>query len=143
MTKLENALVWLYIKTWGKFGDHVIEQKALWNFGTDDLDTVIMSLILPRKKEKTERVKALTDLIMEKFEQGGLTAFREWSGEIHDQIIETLPEAAEQKNNGKHVFKHDPNMPLKIGGKFFQNKQEMFRNHVIMFCLTIFEPHKH
>ena len=105
MTKLENALVWLYVKTWGKFGDHVIEQKALWNFGADDLDSVIMGLILPRKKDKTERVKALTDLIMEKFEQGGLTAFREWSGEIHGQIIETLPEAVEQKKYGKHLRK--------------------------------------
>ena len=85
MTKLENALVWLYIKTWGKFGDHVIEQKTLWNFNADDLDTVVMSLILPRKKEKTERVKALTDLIMEKFEQDGM-AFREWVVKIHEQV---------------------------------------------------------
>ena len=85
MTKLENALVWLYIKTWGKFGDHVIEQKALWNFNADDLDTVVMSLTFPRKKEKTERVKALTDLIMEKFEQDGM-AFREWVVKIHEQV---------------------------------------------------------
>ena len=94
MTKLENALVWLYIKTWGKFGDHVIEQKALWNFGTDDLDTVIMSLILPRKKEKTERVKALTDLIMEKFEQDGMALY-ECAAKIHKEAIDTLIETVE------------------------------------------------
>ena len=107
MTKLENALVWLYVKTWGKFGDHVIVEKDLWNFHDHDLETAIMSIAYPRKRKKSkpERVQALTNLIMEKFEQGGLTAFREWSGEIHDQIIETLPEAAEQKNNGKHVEK--------------------------------------
>ena len=37
-------------------------------------------------------VQALNNLIMEKFEDGGLAAFREWSGEIHNQFIETLPE---------------------------------------------------
>ena len=94
MTKLENALVWLYVKTWGKFGDHVIQEKGLWNFADDDLETVIMSLSFPRKKEKTERVKALTDLIMEKFEQDGM-AFREWVAKIHDEVIETLPQATQ------------------------------------------------
>ena len=94
MTSLENALVWLYVKTWGKFGEHVIKED-IWTFSANDLETVIMSLAFPRKKEKTERMKALTDLIMEKFEEGGIDAFRKWAGEIHDQVIETLPETAE------------------------------------------------
>ena len=91
MTKLENALIWLYLKTWGKFGDHVIKEKDLWNFSGNDLETVIMSLAFPRKKEKTERAEALTDLIMEKFEQDGM-AFREWAAKVHAEVIETLPE---------------------------------------------------
>ena len=95
MTKLENVLVWLYVKTWGKFGDHVIAEKGLWNFTANDLETALISLAYPRKKKKSERVQALTDLIMGKFEQGGLAAFREWSGELHEQIIETLPESVE------------------------------------------------
>ena len=85
MTKLENALVWLYVKTWGKFADHVIAEKALWNFGSEDLETAIMGLAFPRKNEKAERVQALTDLIMEKFEQDGM-AFREWVVKIHEQV---------------------------------------------------------
>ena len=94
MTKLENALVWLYVKTWGRFGEHVIKEN-IWNFSANDLEKAIMGLAFPRKKEKTERVKALTDLIMGKFENGGLDAFRKWAGEIHDEVIETLPETAE------------------------------------------------
>ena len=95
MTKLENALIWLYVKTWGKFGDHIIEQD-LWKFATRDLEAAIMGLAYPRKrkpdeKEKTERVQALNDLIMSRFEEGGIDAFRKWSGEIHAQVIETLP----------------------------------------------------
>ena len=97
MTKLENALIWLYFKTWGKFGDHIIEEKDLWNFSGEDLETVIMGLAFPRKKEKSERVKALTDLIMEKFEQDGM-AFYGWAAKIHEELIESLPKA---KQNGK------------------------------------------
>ena len=92
MTKLENALVWLYVKTWGKFGDNVAQEKDLWNFGGDNLETVIMGLAFPRKKEKkTELVQALTDLIMEKFEQDRIT-FYEWAAKIHEKAIETLLE---------------------------------------------------
>ena len=58
MTKLENALIWLYLKIWGKFGDHVIEEKDLWNFGADDLETVIKSVAYPgygiRKNRKQQ-----------------------------------------------------------------------------------------
>ena len=101
MTKLENALIWLYMKTWGKFGDHVIEEEDLWNFSGEDLEQVIMGLAFPRKKEKTERLKALTDLIMEKFGQDGM-AFYEWAAKIHGEFIEDLPKAMEAKQNGEN-----------------------------------------
>ena len=94
MTKLENALIWLYVKTWGKFGDRIIEEKDLWNFADVHLERAITGLAYPRKKQKPERVKALSDLIMGRFEEGGLAAFREWSGVIHDQVIESLPQTA-------------------------------------------------
>ena len=100
MTKLENALIWIYVKTWGKFGDHIIEEKGLWNFADADLEAALTGLAYPRKKEKPERIQALTDLIMGKFEQGGLTAFREWSGQIHDQFIETFPQKLDSDKTG-------------------------------------------
>ena len=49
MTKLENALVWLYVKTWGRFGEHVIKEN-IWNFSANDLEKAIMGLAFPRKK---------------------------------------------------------------------------------------------
>ena len=91
MTNIENALVWLYAKTWGKFGDRFIAED-IWNFAANDLEMAIMGLAYPKKKAKSERVQALNDLIMGKFQEGGLAAFREWSGEIHNQVIESLPE---------------------------------------------------
>ena len=94
MTKLENVLVWLYVKTWGKFGDHVIDEDALWKFSAEDLRKTITKLAHPRKRnfkeqEKSERVKALTALIMEKFEN--VAAFNEWSDKIYQDNKENIP----------------------------------------------------
>ena len=124
MTKLENALVWLFVKTWGKFGEHVIQEKNLWNFGGDDLETVIMGLAFPRKKEKkTERVQALTDLIMEKFEQDR-TAFYEWAAKIHEEAIETLLETVELDAVDEQATTSQNGPPVKIlkwdSGKYFK-----------------------
>ena len=100
MTNLENALVWIYIKTWGKFGDHVIEQKNLWHFDVQDLETALTGLAYPRKRkyqenEKSERIKAFTDLIMEKFEN--VNGFHQWSLKIHQENIENLSETSKQQ----------------------------------------------
>ena len=42
MTKVENALMWLYVKTWGLQGQHVIDQDQMWNFGGEDLEEAII-----------------------------------------------------------------------------------------------------
>ena len=107
MTKLENALVWLYIKTWGKFGEHVIKEKDLWQFGDGDLETVIMGLAFPRKKEKSELVEALTGRIMEKFEQDGI-AFYEWAAKIHSEVIETLQQTVQLNTVKKATTSRQP-----------------------------------
>ena len=110
MTNLENALIWLYVKTWGSFGDNVIKEKELWTFSADDLRTALMELAYPRKrkfqeKEKSERVKASTGLIMGKFENP--VAFVEWSMKIHEDNNENLPETPKQKGPIK-ILKWDP-----------------------------------
>lgn len=106
MTNLENAFVWLYVKTWGKFGDRVITEMNVSCFGAQDLETAIMQLAYPRKKEQTERVEALIDLIAEKFGQDR-SAFREWSAKIHREFIETLPETVETSNQVTKILKWD------------------------------------
>ena len=82
------------MKTWGKFGDHVIEKTDLWKFNGDDLEKAITKLAFPRKNEKTERVQALTDLIMEKFDQDSMV-FYQWAVKIHEEVIESIPETVE------------------------------------------------
>ena len=38
MTGIENALAWLYVKSWENFGQHVIGEQELWNFEVKDLE---------------------------------------------------------------------------------------------------------
>ena len=121
MTILENALVWLYVKTWGRFGEHLINEKDLWNFGAPDLETAITRLAYPRKrkfqeKEKSELVQGLTDLIMEKFEN--VMDFHEWSLKIHQENIENLSETSKQHKPIK-ILKWDPGKYLRLFHKCF------------------------
>ena len=115
MTNLENALIWLYVKTWGKLGDNVIKEKELWTFSAGDLRTALMELAYPRKRkfnqgENSERVKALIDLIMEKFEH--VMAFHEWSVRIYEEnrenIFETVQASRQQQQRRIGILKWDP-----------------------------------
>ena len=93
MSKIENALVWLYIKTWGLQGQHVIDEDGLWNFDAEDLESAIFGISYPRKKNKTEKtddgqvdlIEELRKLIIGKFDDDK-NAFYEWSQTIHDEV---------------------------------------------------------
>ena len=50
MTKIENALVWLYVKSWSLFGQHMIDEKNLWNFGGEDLEAALNAVTYGRQK---------------------------------------------------------------------------------------------
>ena len=114
MSKLENALAWLYIKTWGKFGDHVIKEKQLWNFDAEHLEAAVKSLTYSNKKFKNERVKALTGLIMENFEKVDLADIREWSGELHEQVIETFQQSVELDSVSEQITNSKQQQPTII-----------------------------
>ena len=85
MTKTENALMWLYVKTWGPKGQHVLDDENLWNFGGEDLDAAIMKICYPRKKETSDRIDDLIKHTTEQFE-GGIDEFWKWSREIHGEV---------------------------------------------------------
>ena len=52
------------------------------------------NLHFQEKMKKTERVQALTDLIMEKFDQDSMV-FYQWAVKIHEEVIESIPETVE------------------------------------------------
>lgn len=62
MTKIENALLWVYVKSWHIFGQHVLDEESLWNFGGEDLEAALTDLFtsgfIYKNNVKTERVKA-------------------------------------------------------------------------------------
>ena len=93
MTKIENAFIWLYVKTWGLQGQHVIDEDALWNFGDEDLESALTRIVYPRKQKKVGKevedqitlVEEIGKLIMEKFDNDK-TAFYEWSQTVHEEV---------------------------------------------------------
>ena len=93
MSKVENALMWLYLKTWGLQGQHVIDRDELWNFGGEDLQEAIIGIAYPQIKKKEngdnqdgeDLVDSLKKLIMEKFDKKH-NEFYEWSRTLHDEV---------------------------------------------------------
>ena len=92
MSKIQNALIWLYVKTWGLQGQHVIDENALWNFGGEDLESALIGIVYPRKKNKVDGEVTeislnhqLRKLIMEKFGDDK-NAFYEWSQTVHEEV---------------------------------------------------------
>ena len=93
MSKLENALIWLYVKTWGLQGQHVIDEDALWNFSGEDLESAIVGIAYPRTNKKVEEksedsitlMEELKKLIMGKFGYD-THAFYAWSKIVHEEV---------------------------------------------------------
>ena len=96
MSKVENALMWLYLKTWGLQGQHVIDKAELWNFGGEDLEEAIIGIAYPRIKKnesgdgenesKEDLVDSLKKLIMGKFDEKH-NEFYEWSRSLHNEVF--------------------------------------------------------
>ena len=85
MTGIENALAWLYVKSWENFGQHVIGEQELWNFEVKDLESALTGLVYQGKNDGTDRSKELQDLIMGRFENS-IPDFVVWSQAIHRQV---------------------------------------------------------
>ena len=86
MTKIENALVWIYVNSWGKYGQHMLDEQTLWNFGGEDLEAALTVVAYQTKNDKSERTKELQDLIMERFDDNIINFF-EWSRDLHKEVI--------------------------------------------------------
>ena len=86
MTKIENALVWLYVKSWNHFGQHLLDEKSLWNFGSEDLESALTAVAYQKKKDKNERFQDLKNLIMERFDNNVIDFF-EWTRYLHNEVL--------------------------------------------------------
>ena len=101
MTKIENALAWLYVKSWEDFGQHVLDEEELWNFGVTDFQYAFNGVFQQNKNDETQITKELKDLIMARF-GNSKPDFFDWSQAIYSQVLTllTLPHII---NNNKVV----------------------------------------
>ena len=70
----ERALIWLYIKTWNAYGDHLMQyrkyvtsasfwenEEGLWGFDEDDLTAALCIIAYPKKEEsRIDRLNSWT-----------------------------------------------------------------------------------
>ena len=64
----------------------MLDQHGIWKFSKKDLKAAIMRIAYPCEDGDTERVEDLKNLILERFDDGGLTEFYEWSKTIHNEV---------------------------------------------------------
>ena len=48
MDRVNLRVAWLYVKSWNNFGQHVIDETGLWNFGGEDLEAALMATVSAR-----------------------------------------------------------------------------------------------
>jgi len=137
-TKLENAMIWLYVKTWGMQGQHVIEEDVLWNFNGEDLESAIMGIAYPRTKNKVEKkaenkislVEELTDLIMGKFGEDK-HAFYAWSRIVHEESLDLILNDSLEDSANENTMRI--NGPIQIERNKFVSKIDYNENFEISF----------
>ena len=74
----------------------MLDEEDLWNFGGEDLEAAIMGIAFPRK-DKSDRIKDLNNLILGRFENGGADEFYRWAKAIHGNVIESMPANVQTK----------------------------------------------
>ena len=89
MTKIENALAWLYLKSWENFSQHVLDVPNLWNFGGEDLEAALTCLSYENKNDQSELCTELKKMIMERFDNNTLD-FVNWSRNVHKQVSDSI-----------------------------------------------------
>ena len=99
------ALIWLYVKTWNAYGEHIIEYKKyvkktaflynddLWTFEDKDMNAALVTMAYPKRGETRiedsstmEKAKELKDMILERFDND-FHKYYEWSLEIRDEMV--------------------------------------------------------
>ena len=75
-------------------------------------------------EKSSERLQALTDLIMEKFDQDSMV-FYQWAVKIHEEVIETLPETTELVEQRKivKILEWDPGKYLGLLNEYKNTSQ--------------------
>ena len=60
----EQALVWLYVTTWNKHGEHILDYGDLWTFTDNDMEAALITMAYPKNEDL--KIEELKGIIMEK-----------------------------------------------------------------------------
>ena len=85
MTKIEVAMLWLYVKSWHPHNARILDAKKLWVFSSADFEQAILRVTHKMKTtEKTEYVDLLKAIILGRFNNE--MDFFNWSKDIHEIV---------------------------------------------------------
>ena len=108
----EQALVWLYVKTWNVYGEHVLDYGDLWNFTDKDMEAALVTMAYPKAEDKKvfekikkfscfgpkqedKEVEELKEIIMDRFNNDAIEYYK-WSLKISKVAISEI----KQRNEG-------------------------------------------
>ena len=72
----EQALVWLYVTTWNKHGEHILDYSDLWTFTGHDMEAALITMAYPKKEDR--KIEELKGIIMDRFNNDTFE-FYKWS----------------------------------------------------------------
>ena len=85
------ALLWIYCKSWGAHGEHILSLPRVWKFVRDDLREVLFDLSFPDPDEVPVS-NDLMNLLKAKLETEKKD-LADWSNTIYKASIEIIPKS--------------------------------------------------
>ena len=97
----EQALVWLYVTTWNKHGEHILDYGDLWTFTDNDMQTALITMAYPKKEDP--KIEELKGIIMDRFNNDTFE-FYKWSLNISKVAIAEIKQRKEGTKRKKEIF---------------------------------------
>ena len=96
----EQALVWLYVTTWNKHGEHILDYGDLWTFTDNDMEAALITMAYPKKEDL--KIDELKGIIMERFNNDTFE-FYKWSLNISKVAIAEIKQRKEGTKRKKEI----------------------------------------
>ena len=97
----EQALVWLYVTTWNKHGEHILDYGDLWTFTDNDMEAALITMAYPKKEDP--KIEELKGIIMDRFNNDTFE-FYKWSLNISKVAIAEIKQRKEGTKRKKEIF---------------------------------------
>lgn len=96
----ELALVWLYVTTWNKHGEHILDYGDFWTFTDNDMEAALITMAYPKKEDL--KIEELKGIIMGRFNNDTFE-FYKWSLNISKVAIAEIKQRKEGTKRKKEI----------------------------------------